>query len=113
MTEELNKKQEEMLRVYKIMYLLEAAQQEMEFLDQKHIKYNIFDRFHSVFKKINHLKIEIKKEAKGDFEKMFDGFSNDKIFAMLSVLQKMIFLDEASCQQVENAIVLNVIKEEK
>lgn len=104
--------QEAFIRYYKIIYMLEAAKLEMEFLNSKDINFSIYDKTISVYKKINQLKAELNNKSNGNYDKIFESVSNEKIYCMLSVIQKMIFLTEEQALALEKMIQLD-FKEDK
>lgn len=100
----LSKPEQEMLRVFKIVYLLEAVKLEMEHLNPKYVKHDVYSRIHNIYKKITQFKAEINKNV--NYDDIFDGVSNDKIHAMLTVMEKIIFLSEEQALKVEDMIQL-------
>lgn len=100
------------LRYYMIIYYLECAALQMESLDPKTINYSIYEKTLNCYKKINQLKTELNNKSNGNFYNIFEALSNDKIFAMMTIQQRMMFMSEEQCLELEKMIQID-FQEEK
>jgi hypothetical protein len=80
---------------------------EVDYIDK-----NLVDKRHllkarEISNQINAFKLNIKREfsAKGiKYDEVFEDLSNEKIFAIMSVVNSMLLLDENQCLEFERSL---------
>lgn len=98
----------EALRIFKIFYLLEMLKYEIEFIDKRKINRSIWDKLNVLRNQSNMIKSDIKRQTP-DFNEIFEDLSNEKIFAIMTVVYKMILLSESQAIEFEKS--LEVVEE--
>lgn len=98
----------EALRIYKLFYLLEMVRYEVEFMDKSKIDRNIWDKINALRNQSNMIKTEIKRRLP-DYNDIFAELSQDKLFAMMTVLYKMLLLTEEQALEFEKSLEIQEI----
>jgi len=98
----------EALRIFKIFYLLEMLKYEIEFIDKGKINRSIWDKLNVLRNVANMIKSSIRRQTP-EFNDIFEDLSNEKIFAIMTVVYKMILLTESQAIDFEKS--LEVIEE--
>ena len=93
----------EALRIFKIFYLLEMLKYEIEFIDKGKINRSIWDKLSVLRNQSNMIKSDIKRQTP-DFNDIFEDLSNEKIFAIMTVVYKMILLSESQAIEFEKSL---------
>ena len=93
----------EALRIFKIFYLLEMLKYEIEFIDKGKINRAIWDKLSVLRNQSNMIKSDIKRQTP-DFNDIFEDLSNEKIFAIMTVVYKMILLSESQAIEFEKSL---------
>ena len=93
----------EALRIFKIFYLLEMLKYEIEFIDKSKINRSIWDKLSVLRNQSNMIKSDIKRQTP-DFNDIFEDLSNEKIFAIMTVVYKMILLSESQAIEFEKSL---------
>jgi hypothetical protein len=105
-TTQINK---DSLRIYKIVHYLSMTNLEIESINRSNIDPTIYNTIGSIYNRNRRLVKELKEKTK-DFDNIFDSISNEKIFAMMSVMNKMMLMDEEQCIKFESFIEIEEIK---
>ena len=98
----------EALRIFKIFYLLEMLKYEIEFIDKGKINRSIWDKLNVLRNVANMIKSSSRRQTP-EFNDIFEDLSNEKIFAIMTVVYKMILLTESQAIDFEKS--LEVIEE--
>lgn len=93
------------LRLYKIVHYLSMTNLEIESINRSNINPIIYNTIGSVYNRNKRMIKELKEKTK-DFDNIFDSLSNEKIFAMMSVMNKMMLLTEQQAVEFESFIEL-------
>jgi len=93
----------EALRIFKIFYLLEMLKYEIEFIDKRKINRSIWDKLNVLRNLANMIKSNIRRQTP-DFDDIFEDLSNEKIFAIMTVVYKMILLTESQAIDFEKSL---------
>jgi hypothetical protein len=99
-TTQINK---DSLRIYKIVHYLSMTNLEIESINRSNIDPTIYNTIGSIYNRNRRLVKELKEKTK-DFDNIFDSISNEKIFAMMSVMNKMMLLSEKQAVEFETFI---------
>ena len=99
-TTQINK---DSLRIYKIVHYLSMTNLEIESINSSNIDPTIYNTIGSIYNRNRRLVKELKEKTK-DFDNIFDSISNEKIFAMMSVMNKMMLLSEKQAVEFETFI---------
>ena len=93
------------LRIYKIIHYLSMTNLEIESINRSNIDPIIYNTIGSVYNRNKRLAKELKDKTK-EFDTIFESISNEKIFAMMSIMNKMMLMSEEQCIEFENFIEL-------
>ena len=93
------------LRIYKIIHYLSMTNLEIESINRSNIDPIIYNTIGSVYNRNTRLAKELKDKTK-EFDTIFESISNEKIFAMMSIMNKMMLMNEEQCIEFENFIEL-------
>ena len=93
------------LRLYKIVHYLSMTNLEIESINRSNINPLIYNTIGSVYNRNKRMVKELKEKTK-DFDSIFDSLSNEKIFAMMSVMNKMMLLSEQQAVEFESFLEL-------
>jgi hypothetical protein len=101
-------------RILKLLVYSRLFNLEFEFVDKKLINPDLYKQALSVkqsnhllnlkLKQINKGRMDVLKDALNDYET-----SNEKLYCIMSVVNKMLLLNEAQCLELEKAIELDEI----
>jgi hypothetical protein len=101
-------------RILKLLVYSRLFNLEFDFIDKKLINPDLYKQALSVkqsnhllnlkLKQINKGRIDVLKDALNDYET-----SNEKLYCIMSVVNKMLLLDEQQCLELEKAIELDEI----
>ncbi len=101
-------------RILKLLVYSRLFNLEFDFIDKKLINPELYKQALSVkqsnhllnlkLKQINKGRMDVLKDALNDYET-----SNEKLYCIMSVVNKMLLLDEAQCLELEKAIELDEI----
>jgi hypothetical protein len=94
-------------RFYKIFFYFDIVKMELEYINK-----NLIDKKHllkakEISSQMHAFKLNIKREfsAKGiKYDEVFEDLSNEKIFAIMSVVNSMLLLDENQCLEFEKSL---------
>ncbi len=101
-------------RILKLLVYSRLFNLEFEFVDKKLINPDLYKQALSV-KQSNHLlNLKLKQINKGRLDFLKDSLkdyetSNEKLYCIMSVINKMLLLDENQCLELEKAIELEEI----
>lgn len=101
-TPQINK---DALRLYKIVHYLSMTNLEIESINRSNINPVIYNTIGSVYNRNKRMIKELKEKTK-DFDSIFDSLSNEKIYAMMSVMNKMMLLSEQQAVEFESFLEL-------
>jgi flagellar capping protein FliD len=93
------------LRLYKIVHYLSMTNLEIESINRSNINPIIYNTIGSVYNRNKRMIKELKEKTK-DFDSIFDSLSNEKIYAMMSVMNKMMLLSEQQAVEFESFLEL-------
>lgn len=106
MTNELDN---ESLRIYKIFHLLEMLRMEVSFIDKNKIDRAVYDKLNQLRNQAHVCNLEIKRRTP-EYNEIFQDLSNEKIFAMMTVLYKMALLTEQQALEFEKSLEIEDVK---
>ena len=93
------------LRLYKIVHYISMTNLEIESINRSNINPIIYNTIGSVYNRNKRMIKELKEKTK-DFDSIFDSLSNEKIYAMMSVMNKMMLLSEQQAVEFESFLEL-------
>ena len=96
------------MRVMKIKYLLELLKYEIDFIDKELIDKEFYRQLNEIRLKAHSLKLHLKRKNI-DYNDIFADFSNDKIFAIMTVLEKMFLLTESEALEFEKQLEIEIL----
>ncbi len=99
---------EDALRLYRITHYLEMLKYEVEFTNKANIDRSVWDKLNAIRNQANVLKLDIKRRTL-DYNAIFEDLSNEKIFTMISVMYKMILMNESQCLDFEKSLEVEEI----
>ena len=95
------------IRVVKVKYLLELLKYEIDFIDKDLTDKEFYRQLNEIRTRSHALKLHLKRKQI-NYNEVFEDFSNDKIFAIMTVLEKMFYLTESQAQEFENSLEIEI-----
>jgi hypothetical protein len=80
---------------------------ELKYIDKSLIDKRHLSKAREISNQINAFKLNIKREfsAKGiKYDEVFEDLSNEKIFAIMSVVNSMLLMSESDCLEFERSL---------
>lgn len=92
-------------RLYKLIFYSTIFKMEVDFIDKTQIEKPIYLKAREISNAMHSFQLEIKRRNKA-FNEIFEDTSNEKIFAMMSVINKMLMMTESQCLEFEKELEL-------
>ena len=100
---QIQKEQQDFYRIYKIVHYLEMVNMEIESTNRNNIDIIVYNALESVYKRNKRFIKELKQRIP-DFNEIFEDITNEKIFAMMTIIQKMTLLTEEQALEFEKSL---------
>lgn len=99
-------------RFYKIFFYCDIFKMEVDYIDKNIIDKKHLSKAREISNQMNAFKLNLKRDfaAKGiKYDEVFEDLSNEKIFACMSVFNKMLLMTEEECLEFEKSIEIEEI----
>jgi len=99
-------------RFYKLFFYADIFKMEVDYIDKNIIDKKHLSKAREISNAMNAFKLNIKREfaAKGiKYDEVFPDLSNEKIFACMSVFNKMLLMGESECLEFEKSLEIEEI----
>ena len=94
-------------RFYKIFFYHSIIDMELKYIDKSLIDKRHLSKARDISNAMNSFKLNIKREfaSKGiKYDEVFEDLSNEKIFAIMSVVNSMLLMSESDCLEFERSL---------
>lgn len=103
----VEEKQKDFYRLYKIVHYLTMTNLEIESINKNRIDPIIYNTIGSVYNRNQRLIKELKSKI-NNFDSIFEDISNEKIFCMMTMIDKMILLSELQALEFEQSLEIEI-----
>ncbi len=94
-------------RFYKLFFYADIFKMEVDYIDKSLVDKRHLLKAREISNQMHTFKLNIKREfsAKGiKYDEVFEDLSNEKIFAIMSVVNSMLLMSESDCLEFERSL---------
>ena len=92
-------------RFYKLFFYCEIFKMEVDFIDKNVIDRKVLLKAKELSNNMHAFKLSLKRMLP-EFNSIFEDLSNEKIFSIITVINKMLLMSEEQCLEFENSLII-------